>query len=214
MNWSPFILSFQLAIVTTLVLVILGWIIAFQWNKWQFIGKIYLQHLLNLPVVLPPTVLGFYFLLLFNESTFIGKLFPLAFSFQGLVFASVLYCFPFMFNSIYGGLSQLSKEDIINIEFFAKSKKEAFVKGWWPKLQSVVIQGAALCFMHTIGQFGMILMIGGSIEGKTKVASIAIYEEVEALNYTLAHQYALILISCCVALLGVTAYFMQNKRYA
>jgi len=158
------------------------------------------ESLISLPLVLPPTVIGFYLLLVFSPQNAFGAAlennFGLSFlfSFEGLVFASILYSLPFMVQPIYAGLQNIPTSMYEASYVLGKSKASTFRHILLPMIKPSLLTGIVLSFAHTIGEFGVVLMIGGSIPGKTRVASIAIYDEVEAMNYGAANHYALFLI--------------------
>ena len=162
-----------------------------------------------MPLVLPPTVLGFYLLIAFSPNNAFGSFLQetlglqLAFSFEGLLIASILYSLPFMVQPIAAGFSGLPPSLKEASYVLGKSRIETLIWVLLPNIRGAIITGLVLAFAHTIGEFGVVLMIGGSIPGQTRVASIAIYEEVEALNYGLANAYSLFLfaVSFCILLL-------------
>ena len=170
-----------------------------------------------MPLVLPPTVLGFYFLMAFSPNNGVGSWLnsvlgiKLVFSFTGLVIASVIYSLPFMVHPIQSGLSSISKSITEASYVMGKSKWETLFKIQLPQIKPAILTGIVLSFAHTVGEFGVVLMIGGNIPGKTKVASIAIYDEVEALNYDAANFYSLVLfaITFCILLLV----YLVNGNY-
>mgnify|MGYP001114835308 CR=1 FL=1 len=216
MNWSPIILSLQLAFVTTVIL----FLIAIPIAKWlsETTSKIkpVVEALISLPLVLPPTVLGFYILIAFSPNNAFGHWLDqtlgiqLIFSFPGLVFASILYSLPFMIQPIQAGLSNLSLNMKESSYVLGKSKWKTMIMVLLPNIRTSILTGIVLSFAHTIGEFGVVLMIGGNIPGVTKVASIAIYDEVESLNYAAAHEYAIVLLLLTFGIL-VTVYSL-NKR--
>ncbi len=210
MDWSPLILTFKLSLVTTIILLFISiplanWL-AFSKSKIKPI----IETLVSMPLVLPPTVLGFYLLIAFSPSHTFGKWLDqsiglnMIFSFEGLVFASVIYSLPFMVHPIQSGLSNLSQGLKDASYVLGKSKRETLLRVLLPNIKPSILSGVVLAFAHTIGEFGVVLMIGGNIPGETRVASIAIYDEVEALNYSAANTYSLILfvITFCI-LFGV-----------
>ncbi|GJM29857.1 MAG: molybdenum ABC transporter permease subunit [Cyclobacteriaceae bacterium] len=217
MDWSPIILTLKLATVTTLVLLV----ISIPISKWLAFGnsriKPIIETLVSMPLVLPPTVLGFYLLLAFSPDSFVGQLLDdwfgirLAFSFTGLVIASVVYSLPFMVHPIQSGLSGLPTSMMDASRVIGKSYLTTLLKVELPNIKPSILTGIVLSFAHTVGEFGVVLMIGGSIPDQTRVASIAIYDEVEALNYGTAHQYALVLI--LLAFLVLLVVYLVNGRY-
>jgi molybdate transport system permease protein len=207
MDWGPIILTFRLALITTVILFFLAIPIAYWLSFTKSKLKPIIETLVSMPLVLPPTVLGFYLLIVFSPSNrfafWLSEHFglKLIFSFEGLVFASVIYSFPFMVHPIQAGLSKLplylSEASIV----LGKSKRETLFRVLLPNIKPALLTGIVLSFAHTIGEFGVVLMIGGSIPNETRVASIAIYDEVEAMNYTGANQYSLILFAITFAVL-------------
>jgi len=196
-------ITFKLALITTVLLLFIGLPIAVFLAFKNFRLKTFIEALIALPLVLPPTVLGFYFLI------FLGKI-NLAFTFEGLVIASVVYSLPFMVQPIHSALISFPK-DLIEVSYtLGKSKIETFFKVIVPNIKSSIITAVVLTFAHTVGEFGVVLMVGGSIPGETKVASIAIYEEVEALNYDMANKYALVLI--IISFITIFLVYLLNKR--
>lgn len=197
--WQTLGLTFQLAAITTMVLLLIGIPLAYFLANTQSRIKPILEALISMPLVLPPTVLGFYLLLLLSpESTFGAWLLEtfnlrLVFSFAGLVLGSIIYSLPFMVHPIQSGFENLPQSFSEASYTLGKSKTETLFKVLLPNIKPALLTGIVLSFAHTVGEFGVVLMIGGNIPNETKVASIAIYDEVEGLNYAVANQYALIL---------------------
>ncbi|THD67564.1 molybdate ABC transporter permease subunit [Robertkochia marina] len=199
MNWGPIILTFKLALVTTLMLFIIGIPLAY----WLAFGRSRLkpvvETLVSMPLVLPPTVLGFYFLIAFSPNQAFGNWLDewfgirLVFSFSGLVLASMIYSLPFMVHPISSGLAGSQPSIREAAYLMGYSKRQTLFKVLLPNIRPALLTAIVLSFAHTIGEFGVVLMIGGNIPDKTKVASIAIYDEVEAMNYAGANTYSLIL---------------------
>ncbi len=221
MNWTPIILTFKLAFFTTLILVIIGIPLANWLANTKYKIKPVIEAIISMPLVLPPTVLGFYFLLTFSPSGSIGKILndlfdiQLVFSFSGLVLASVIYSLPFMIHPIQSGLSSIPSSLKEASYLMGKSKTTTLFRVLLPNIKKSLITGIVLSFAHTIGEFGVVLMIGGNIPGETKVASIAVYDEVEALNYAGANMYSLILLSISFVVL-LTVYLINGgylKRF-
>lgn len=198
-EWGPLILTFKLALITTFILLVISIPLAFWLSSTKSRIKPVIETLVSMPLVLPPTVLGFYLLLAFSPSGVFGNWLnewlglKLVFSFEGLVVASIIYSLPFMVHPIQSGLANLSPSLAEAAHVLGKSKTTTLFKVMLPNIKPSLITGIVLAFAHTIGEFGVVLMIGGSISGKTRVASIAIYEEVEALNYGTANTYSIIL---------------------
>lgn len=213
--FATMMLTFKLASVTTLILLIiaipLAWFLAFSGLRFKSI----LEAIVSMPLVLPPSVLGFYLLLAFSPSSGIGSFLidhgiRLAFSFEGLVIGSVLFSLPFMVHPIQAALSQVPRSIIEASYTLGKSPFITAVRVVLPTIRHGLISGIVLAFAHTVGEFGVILMIGGNIPGETRVASIAIYDEVESLNYAMAHQYALTLFVITFAIL-ILVYTLNKK---
>nr|WP_299341086.1 molybdate ABC transporter permease subunit [Allomuricauda sp.] len=199
MNWDPLILTFKLSFVTTLILLVISIPLASWLSQSKSKVKPIIETLVSMPLVLPPTVLGFYFLIAFSPGNAFGNWLnewlglKLVFSFPGLVVASVIYSLPFMIHPIQSGLSNLPASLKEASFLMGKSKWQTLVKILLPNIKPSLLTGIVLAFAHTVGEFGVVLMIGGNIPGETKVASIAIYDEVEALNYDVANFYSLVL---------------------
>ena len=210
MSWSPLILTLQLASVTTVVLFVVGLPLAWWLNRSNSRFKSVAEALISMPLVLPPTVLGFYFLIAFSPGNAFGGWLDevlglrLVFSFAGLVVASVIYSLPFMVHPLQSGLAALPASLIDAARLLGKSPWQILTKVQLPNIRPALLTGLVLSFAHTVGEFGVVLMIGGNIPGQTKVASIAIYDEVEAMNYGVANAYSLVLIAISfVVLLGI-----------
>ncbi|MDG1296072.1 MAG: molybdate ABC transporter permease subunit [Saprospiraceae bacterium] len=200
MDWSPFLLSFKLALLTALVLLLIGIPLAYALSFVNWRGKRLVQALIALPMVLPPTVLGFYFLLVFSPQssigTFLNSFFDLqlVFSFSGLLLGSIIYSLPFMVQPIQNAFEQLPNDMLQFARVLGKGKWAIFKKIILPNSVKGIATGLVLSFAHTLGEFGLVLMIGGNIPNETRVASIAIYESVELMQMEQANQYALILL--------------------
>lgn len=223
-DWQPLTLTFRLAFITTMLL----FFISIPLANWLAYTKSKLkpvvETLVSMPLVLPPTVLGFYLLLVFSPSNGLGGWLNevlgvrLVFSFEGLVLASMLYSLPFMVQPIQSGLSNLPASLREAAYVLGKSKRVTLLHVLLPNIRPALLTGIVLSFAHTVGEFGVVLMIGGNIPGKTKVASIAIYDEVESLNYAAANTYSLILFAICFTILLLVylvngGYFMQRIKH-
>ncbi len=209
-------LTFELAAVTTLILLLLGIPLGYFLSQTKSKIKPVIETLVSMPLVLPPSVLGFYLLLAFSPKNSFGSWLEetfdlrLVFSFEGLIIASVIFSLPFMVHPIQSGFSSLSKSLKEASFILGKSRLETLFYVLLPNIKPSLLTGIVISFAHTVGEFGVVLMIGGNIAGETKLASIAIYDEVEALNYDLANQYAFTLfIISFVILLFV---YMINKK--
>jgi len=212
---STMALTFKLAAVTTVILLIIGIPLAafLVFSRMRF--KSIIETIVSMPLVLPPSVLGFYLLLAFSPASAIGSFLTehgirLAFSFEGLVIGSVLFSLPFMVHPIQSALAGVPRSIFEASYTLGKSKLETMLRVILPSIRHGLISGITLAFAHTVGEFGVILMIGGNIPDETRVASIAIYDEVESLNYAMAHQYALTLFVVTFAILLLV--YTLNKK--
>lgn len=190
---SPVVLTLKLAAVTTLILLLvstpLAWWLAHSKSKWAAI----VEALVALPLVLPPTVLGFYLLIVLGANGVIGEPWSeltgsaLTFTFSGLVIASVIYSLPFVVQPLQNAFVNVGKKPLEVALLLRASRLDAFFSVILPLSMRGYITAAVLGFTHTMGEFGVVLMVGGSIPGETQVLSIAIYEHVEVLDYGSAH---------------------------
>ena len=186
------------------------------WRIKKTLLKTIAEVIVTMPLVLPPSVIGFYMLLAFSPANAFGawleKLFDirLVFSFEGLLIASVIYSLPFMVHPIQSGLTSLSSSLKEASYSLGKTKWQTLLKVLLPNIKSSLLTGIVLTFAHTVGEFGVVLMIGGNIPGKTRVASVAIYDEVEAFNYHNANVYAVILLSLSFIILFIL--YLYNRK--
>jgi len=214
-------LTFKLAGITTLILLLIGIPIGYFLAYTKSKLKPAIEAVVSMPLVLPPSVLGFYLLLAFSPKNSFGAFLEenfdlrLVFSFEGLVVASVIFSLPFMVHPIQSGFSALPKNLTLAAYTLGKSRLNTLLFVLLPNIRPSLLTGTVIAFAHTIGEFGVVLMMGGNILGETRVASIAIYDEVEALNYTLANQYAftLFVISFLILLFvyGVNRHFLRAE---
>lgn len=201
LDWSPLLLTLRLALVTTVVLLLVGLPLAYRLAYSRSRWKPIVEAVVSLPLVLPPTVLGFYLLVAFSPNQAFGQWLEnwlglrLVFSFTGLVIASVIYSLPFMVQPIQAGLSSLPPSLREAAYVLGKSPWVTFWRVLLPNIRPAILTGVVLSFAHTIGEFGVVLMIGGNLPGQTRVASIAIYDAVERLDYGMANAYSLILLA-------------------
>ncbi len=208
--------TFKLAGSTTLILIVIGLPIAYWLTYSRFRLKPIVEALISMPMVLPPSVLGYYMLIVYSPrngfGAWLAKAFDvrLAFSFTGVLIASVIFSLPFMIQPLHNGLRSLPDNLREASYTLGKSKLETFLKVLLPNIKTSIITALALTFAHSIGEFGIVLMVGGNMPGKTRVASIAIYDEVQALNFTTANNYALILF--VVSLVILTVIYSINKK--
>jgi molybdate transport system permease protein len=216
-DWQPLWLSFKLALITTSILFFIGLPIAYRLAFTQSRMKPLWEALVSMPLVLPPSVLGFYLLLAFNpESGLAGWLHAqfdlrLSFSFLGILLGSIIFSLPFMVQALQAGLQNLPVELREAAYTLGQTKTQTLFKVLLPNMKASILSGVVLSFAHTIGEFGVVLMIGGNIPGVTRVASIAIYDEVESLNYATAHFYSLILVLLSFTIL--MAVFIGKRRF-
>jgi len=213
---SPLWLSIQLAAVTTVLLLIVGTPLAWWLATTQRRARPFVEAITALPLVLPPTVLGFYLLIFLNPNSTLGGLWRdatgtgLTFSFSGLVLASALYSLPFMVQPLQAGFEAVGRGPMEAAASLRASRLDAFFTVAVPLSKRGFLTGIVLSFAHTIGEFGVVLMVGGNIPGQTRVISIAIYEQVETLDYAQAHALsAILLVFSFVVLLAV---FTINRR--
>lgn len=217
MIWNPIILTFQLALITTVILLVVSIPLAYWLAFTKVRIKPVIETLVSMPLVLPPTVLGFYLLVAFSPSNAFGRWLndtfhlKLVFSFEGLILASVIYSLPFMAHPIQSGLTNLPASYREVAYSLGRSKFTTLFKILLPNIKPSILTGVVLSFAHTIGEFGVVLMIGGNIPDKTRVASIAIYDEVESLNYGIANAYSLILFT--VAFVILLSVYLINGGY-
>lgn len=217
MEWQPLILTLKLALTTTLFLLVIAIPLAYWIAYTKSKVKPIIETLVSMPLVLPPTVLGFYLLVAFSPSNAFGSWLneylgiQLIFSFSGLVFASIIYSLPFMVHPIQAGFSNLPQTLSEASYMLGKNKITTLFKVLLPNIKTSILSGVVLAFAHTIGEFGVVLMIGGNIPEKTKVVSIAIYDEVEALNYGAANNYSFILFAITFTILLIV--YVVNGGY-
>lgn len=200
MDWQPLFLSLKLAAVSTVLLIILAAPLAYVLSLARFTGKAFVEALINLPMALPPTVLGFYLLVVMGPKGFLGGLWetltgsPLVFTFQGIVIALLIYCLPFAVQPMKAAFEKIDRSMLESAYVLGLSPLATFLRVIIPNSMSGLAAAAILVFIHSIGAFGVLLMVGGSIPGETKVISIAIYEAVESLEYQEAGLMCLVLI--------------------
>jgi len=209
-------ITFKLAASTTLILLLIGLPISYWLTYSKFRLKPLVEALVSMPMVLPPSVIGYYMLVIYSPRNFFGawlsRVFDvrLAFTFEGVLIASVIFSLPFMIQPLHNGLRSLPESLREASYTLGKSKWLTFFRVLIPNIKSSVITAIALTFAHTIGEFGVVLMVGGNMPGETRVASIAIYDEVQSLNFSTANQYAIILF--VVSLVLLTTIYSVNKK--
>jgi len=215
-NWTAIALTLKLATLTALILVVVGLPIAYwlSFSRWRW--KFLVESVVALPLVLPPTVLGFYILVAIGPHSPFGRLYinlvghPLPFTFEGLLFASILYSLPFAVQPFATAFDQVDRRLIEASWTLGVSRVKTFFKLIIPLSVAGVVTGLVLSFAHTLGEFGVVLMVGGNIEGETRTVSIDIYDEVQALNYVGAAKTALFLLVISYSVL-LAVYAMNRK---
>ncbi len=219
LDLTPFILSFKLAGLTTIILFILGMPLAWYLSQTTSKSKPVLEAITALPIVLPPSVLGFYILWALSVNSPIGAFFEetfgikLVFNFTGLVIASCFYSLPFMVQPLQSGFESINKNMLEASYISGKSKFQTIMRVALPNIKPAVITAVIVTFAHTVGEFGVVLMVGGSIPGETKVASVAIYEFVEIMDYESAHIYSgIMVLMSFVVLLSVYIFNAKHNK--
>jgi len=209
-------LTIQLALVTTAILFLFGTPLAWWLSQTRSGIKPYVETLVALPLVLPPTVLGFYLLILLNPTSPIGGFWvqvtgeTLTFSFTGLVVASLIYSLPFMVQPLQTAFEGTARQSMELAAMLRASPLDAFFSVAVPASVRGFVNAGVLTFAHTLGEFGIVLMVGGNIPGETRVVSIAIYEHVETPSYDQAHSLSLILLALSFVILFLVYRF--NRR--
>ena len=216
MDWAPLWLTLQLAGVTVVVLLLVGtplaWWLAFTGSRFRTL----VEAVVALPLVLPPTVLGFYLLVALGPHGLIGGPWKdltgsaLSFTFTGLVIASTLYSLPFVVQPLHGAFEAVGKKPLEAAWSLGASKLDAFLTVASPMAVRGYLSAMVLGFAHTLGEFGVVLMVGGNIPGVTKVLSIAIYDHVEVLEYTQAHVLSALLLIFSFLILAIV--YTVNRR--
>jgi molybdate transport system permease protein len=216
--YGPLWLSAQLAFVTTLILICLGTPLAWWLSRTEARWKPVVQSIVAMPIVLPPTVLGFYLLILLGPQGAIGSWWvsltgsALTFTFAGLVIASCIYSLPFAVQPLQNAFEALPRQTLERAWTLGASKLDAFFSVAVPLSLRGFVSAAVLSFAHTLGEFGVVLMVGGNIPGETRVVSIAIYDHVESLEYASAHRLSLLLLLFAFVVLLVM--YAMNRRWS
>ncbi|MBL7003677.1 MAG: molybdate ABC transporter permease subunit [Gammaproteobacteria bacterium] len=210
-------ITLKLAFLTTLILLVIGTPLAWWLSRSQWRFKFLIEAVIALPLVLPPTVLGFYLLIMLGPNGAIGQLMtsmggkPLAFTFTGLIIGSVIYSLPFVVQPLQDAFTAIGKRPMEVAATLRASALDRFFTVAVPLARPGFLTAAVLGFAHTVGEFGVVLMIGGNIPGETQVLSIAIYDHVESLEYTHAHVLSAgLLLMSFLMLITVYAY---NRRF-
>jgi len=218
MDWQPLFLSLKLAAVSTFLLIILAAPLAYALALTRFAGKAFLEALINLPMALPPTVLGFYLLVIMGPKGFLGRFWetitgsPLVFTFQGIIMALLIYCLPFAIQPMKAAFEKIDRSMLESAYVLGLSPLATFLRVIIPNSVSGLAAAAILVFIHSIGAFGVLLMVGGSIPGETKVVSIAIYEAVESLAYREAGLMCLVLLPISYSFLLLLNLITRRSR--
>ncbi len=216
MDWQAFALTIRLALIVAGLLVVIGlpiayWITYSRW-RWKFLA----EAVVALPIVLPPTVLGFYVLVALGARSPLGREWQaltghtLAFTFEGLVIGSLLYSLPFAVQPFAASFAAVDPKLMAASATLGASKFETFRRVILPLSASGLVTGIALSFAHTMGEFGVVLMVGGNIPGVTRTVSIDIYDQVQASNYVSANQTALVLLA--ISYVVLSAVYALNRR--
>jgi len=219
MDWTAIALSVRLAALVSAILLVVGMPIAywltFSSSRWRFVC----ESIVALPLVLPPTVLGFYVLLALGSRSPIGRAWTaltgrgLAFSFEALVIASILYSLPFAVQPIAAAFAQIDRTLLEASATLGAGRLQTFARVVMPLSIEGLLAGVVLTFAHTIGEFGVVLMVGGNLPGVTRTVSIAIYDDVQAFDFASAHRTALLLLLFSFAALG-SVYALMRKPWA
>jgi len=216
MNIEPFALTAKLAVITAGLLVVIGlpiayWITFSRW-RWKFL----IEALVAMPLVLPPTVLGFYLLVAFGANTWFGRWYTslsghtLAFTFEGLVVGSIIYSLPFAVQPFAASFAAVDPSLLSASALLGASRLRTFFRIVLPLSVPGLVTGVVLSFAHTVGEFGVVLMIGGNIPGVTRTVSIDIYDQAQAANYYAANHTALILLIFAFSVLALV--YALNRR--
>lgn len=214
---NTLLLTGKLAGWTTVILLIIGFPIAYLLVYRRFFLKPLVEALISMPLVLPPTVLGFYMLIAYSPEHAFGHFLEqyfnlrLAFSFSGVLIASVIFSLPFMVQPLQNGLTAIP-QSLREASFtLGKSEMVTFFKVLIPNMIPSIVTAVAMTFAHCIGEFGVVIMVGGNMPGDTRVASIAIYDEVQTMNYEVANHYSLVLFIISAIILTII-YSMNGKK--
>ncbi len=203
--------------MTTSILFLVALPVSWWLSQTKCRCKPFVEAVTSLPIVLPPSVLGFYILFALSQNSPIGAFFEetfgikLVFNFTGLVIASCFYSFPFMVQPLQGGFESLNKNMLEASYIAGKSRALTLFRVALPNIKPALMTALIVTFAHTVGEFGVVLMVGGSIPGETKVASVAIYEFVEVMDYGMAHIYSGIMLALSFAVL--LSVYLFNARH-
>ncbi|MFI3320676.1 MAG: molybdate ABC transporter permease subunit [Rikenellaceae bacterium] len=216
--FETLLLTGKLAVVSTSILFVISLPIAYILAFRRFFGRAMVEALISMPMVLPPTVLGFYLLMAYSPNSIFGGVWidifgsGLAFTFEGILLASVLFGLPFMVQPLQSGFMAIPSNLSMAAQTLGKSKLSIFFKILLPNMIPSIVSAIALTFARTIGEFGVIMMVGGNMPSQTRVASIAIYDEVQALDFDTANCYSLILFVVSLLMLTIIQTFNRKDR--
>lgn len=211
-------LTFQVAGITTAVLLVIGIPLAYWLAYTKSRLRVVIETLVSMPLVLPPTVLGFYLLVWLSPANALGQWLEqwfdlrLVFTFEGVIVGSVLFSLPFMIHPLQSGFSAISVSLREAAATLGMSRLRTLLVVLLPNMKPALLAGSVLSFAHTVGEFGVVLMVGGNMAGETRMASIAIYDRVEALDYETAHQYAFVLFAITFSILLLV--YLVNRRFS
>lgn len=217
-EWQAIEVTIRLCLYTTIILLILATPLAWWLAQKRSTGRVVVQAIVALPLVLPPTVLGFYLLIVLGPRGLVGQtledlgLHHLAFTFEGILIASVIYSMPFAVQPLTEAFSHLGRRPVEVASSLGAGLIDRFFTVILPMTRGGFVVAATLTFAHTLGEFGVILMLGGSIPGETKVLSVLIYDHAEAMNYPAAHGLSLMLLVFAFVTLFVV--YSINRRFA
>lgn len=215
LEYQAFWLTFKLALSTTAILLLIGIPLAWWLSQSRTLLARVIESLVALPIVLPPTVLGFYLLVAFSPNSFVGSTFEaltnqtLAFSFWGILVGSLIYSFPFVIQPLQATFTQMDHGLLETAYSLGASQLATFLQVVLPICRNGIMSAGLLCFAHTVGEFGVILMIGGNIPGETQVLSIALFDAVETMEYEKAHALSAGLLVFAVFSLALINYFKR-----
>jgi len=218
-DWLALLTTVKMAGLTTVLLLLIGTPLAWYLAKMQSRFKVILEAVVALPLVLPPTVLGFYLLIAFAPQSLFGQAWlqitgqQLAFSFSAIVIGSILYSLPFVVQPLQKAFEQLGDEVLEAAAVLGAGPLDRFFNVVFPITKASFITAATLGFAHTVGEFGVVLMIGGNIPGETRVLSIALFDHVEAFNYQQAHVLAIGLVIASTILLSLIYLINQPTKH-